>query len=352
MADEQIIQESYDDVSLFDVLRAGVGLLLILAAVACRKYVTESILTILKSVTGWTEETHKNTKNVVAGPLSFLTIMSAIYLAGEICVLPDYLDILLGHAHRTFLQIVVFYVVYQAVTPVSYLLQVTSTGITQTEIRQVSEKVARVLVFFVGVLSILDTWGFNVGAFLAGLGLAGMAVALAAQDTMKNFFGTIVVLSDDIFHIGDWIKTPQVEGIVEHFGLRTTLIRGFDTSQISIPNATLADTTIINFSRCTQRQVSWTLPIVGANNHNFETVVERFHKYLHDKEEVSKDRLLIVAIDNFGCACMEVFVYFFTKETKWLPYMEIKEKIILDFNKIVEEAECRFGLPTVAAILN
>jgi len=179
-----------------------------------------------------------------------------------------------------------------------------------------------------------------------------MACALAAQDTMKNFFGTVVVLADDIFHIGDWIKTPQAEGIVEHFGLRTTRIRGFDTSKITVPNATLADTTIINFGRCTERQVSWTLPIVGAKNEDFVTVVKHFKKHLDENNEISKDRLIIVTIDSFGCACMEVFILFYTKQTAWIPYMEIKEKIILKFDEIVKSAGCRFGVPTIAAIVN
>jgi len=191
--------------------------------------------------------------------------------------------------------------------------------------------------------------------FLAGLGLIGMAIALAAQDTMSNLFGTVVILADGLFQDGDWIKTPDVEGIVHKFGVRMTIITGFDTTQITIPNSNLANSCIVNFSRCPARQVSWNLPIVGNVADNFIRVVTGFKDHLKKLEQqgvVSSKDFLIVALDKFGVACIEVFVLFFTNETRWLQYMEIKEKIILEFNKIVEESGCHFGVPTKAILLN
>jgi len=162
----------------------------------------------------------------------------------------------------------------------------------------------------------------------------------------------VVVLSDDIFHKDDWIKTPQVEGIVEHFGLRTTFIRGFDTSQITIPNATLADTTIVNFNRCTERQVCWTLPLVAPDNESFVKVVDDWRKHLKEHPGVSQKRLIIVQLDKFGCACIEVFVLFFTNETVWIPHLQVKQQVILEFNKIIAHHGCKFGVPTTAILLN
>jgi len=278
--------------------------------------------------------------------------MGGVYIASILANLPDELDFLFVDAQKTFLHIVLFYVVYHSVEPISQLLKSSSTGTMGDEIREILVKVTKALICVIGFLSILQGWGVNVSAFLAGLGLAGMAVALAAQDTMKNFFGTIVVLSDDIFHAGDWIKTPQVEGIVEHFGLRTTFIRGFDTSQITIPNATLADTTIVNFNRCTERQVCWTLPLVAPNNESFSKVVDAWRHHLKNNEGVSQTRLIIVQLDKFGCACIEVFILFFTNETMWIPHLKVKQGVILEFNKIIAEYGCKFGVPTTAILLN
>jgi len=304
----------------------------------------------LSVVAGLKDDSQKQARHVLAGPVSLLCIMGGVYVASILADLPDELDFLFVDTQKTFLHIVVFYVVYHGVSPLSYLLKSTSTGQMGEEIREVMVKVKKVLVCVVGFLSILQGWGVNVSAFLAGLGLAGMAVALAAQDTMKNFFGTVVVLSDNIFHSKDWIKTPQVEGIVEHFGLRTTIIRGFDTSQITIPNATLADTTIVNFSRCTDRQVIWTLPVVAPDNESLESLVKAWRDHLNQNSDIS-DRLRICQVDKFGCACFEVFVLFFTKVTDWIPHLIAKQKVIMEFNKIIAQHGCHFGVPTTAVLL-
>jgi len=224
-----------------------------------------------------------------------------------------------------------------------------------TDIKEITVKLSKMVVSVVGFLTILEAWGINVSAFLASLGLIGMAIALAAQDTVANLFGTIVILSDNLFHDGDWIKTPDIEGIVESFGIRMTVVRGFDTSQITIPNSNLANSCIVNYNKCTARQVSWTLPIVGNVADNFVKVVQGFKDHLNLLRQngiVADKQLIIVALDKFGVACIEVFVYFFTNETRWLPYMEIKEKVILEFNKIVTESGCHFGVPTKSILLN
>jgi len=341
-----------DGIGFVGVIRLLLALAVLVAAVFVRKIVIDQIMSLLGSLGGVSDENKAKAKGFLGGPISVLCIMGGVYLASILADLPDELDFLFVDAQKSFLHIVVFYVVYHSIAPVSQLLHSTSTGQMGLEIREVIVKVTKVLVCVVGLLSILQGWGVNVSAFLTGLGLAGMAVALAAQDTMKNFFGTIVVLADNIFHVGDWIKTPQVEGIVEHFGLRTTFIRGFDTSQITIPNATLADTTIVNFNKCTQRQICWTLPVVCPDNHTSVRLVDAWRSCLENHPGVSKERLIIVQLDKFGCACMEVFVLYYTKETVWIPHLQVKQDVILQFNTIIAEHNSHFGVPTTAVLLS
>ena len=95
----------------------------------------------------------------------------------------------------------------------------------------------------------LQEWGYNVSGFLASLGLVGMALALAAKDTAANLFGSLVIFIDKPFKVGEWIKTPDVEGIIETIGIRSTKIRTFAQAQVTVPNATLANSAILNWSR-------------------------------------------------------------------------------------------------------
>lgn len=240
----------------------------------------------------------------------------------------------------------VFWVLFQSVQPVSEVLQKTGTGQFSDEIRQVVVDLIKIAIVCVGILTLLQAWGVNVAAFLAGLGLVGMAVALAAQDTMKNLFASVAMFADKSFKKDDWILTPEVEGFVETVSLRTTTIRNFDTSTVVIPNANLANGTIINFNNCLQRRITWTLPITATSNERFVSVAEKLEKYVHAHPKVDKKGTIIVNLDEFGEACIKLFVYFMVNETAWLPFMEIKQQILLDFLRIVEEEKCAFGVPT------
>jgi len=178
-----------------------------------------------------------------------------------------------------------------------------------------------------------------------------MAVALAAQDTLRNLFASVAMFADGSFKKGDWIKTSAVEGIVEKVSLRTTVIRKFDTSTIVIPNANLANGPITNYSVCPHRKVTWTLPIAGgATSDQFLNVQKKVDQYVRAHKDVIHEgsfSTVIVALDEFGENCINLFVFFYTHTAEWLPYMRIKQGMILDIKKIIEEESKGFGVPTL-----
>ena len=101
------------------------------------------------------------------------------------------------------------------------------------------------IVISVGIMSILQVWGINISAFVASLGLGGLAFALAAKDAAANIFGSIAILADKAISVGEWIKVDGVEGIVMDIGMRTTKIKTFENSIITMPNQIIANTKII-----------------------------------------------------------------------------------------------------------
>ncbi|MBK6291541.1 MAG: mechanosensitive ion channel family protein [Ignavibacteria bacterium] len=104
----------------------------------------------------------------------------------------------------------------------------------------------KVIVVVIGITIVLGLLGVNVAAILTGLSIGGVALALAAQDTIKNLFGSVMILADQPFAVGDWIIVQGAEGVVEEIGFRSTRIRTFADSLISIPNGRMADMTIDN----------------------------------------------------------------------------------------------------------
>jgi len=118
------------------------------------------------------------------------------------------------------------------------------------------ERAARIFVIGVAILVTADNNGIKVGGVLASLGLTGLAVALAAQETLSNFLGSIVILTDSPFFVGDRVKIDAFEGTVEHIGIRSTRLQTSDGNIVTIPNRTVAGTSVINYSQTAQQLIS------------------------------------------------------------------------------------------------
>jgi len=336
---------------VFYAFKWAIALGVLGASIVLRGVVTQFLTSIIGGVVGQVgtqgeENNKKRAAEILSGPLSFITVLSGVVIARALVDLPDDLEIIFDNIVKSLLDVLVFWIIYGAITPISHIIQKTSTGSVGEEVRKVLVDLAKGVVFVLGFLSILQFWGINVGAFLAGLGLVGMAIALAAQDTMKNLFASLAMFADKSFSKGDWIKTPDVEGVVEDVGLRTTLVRQFDTSLVLIPNSTLANSAITNFNKCRLRRITWTLGIAGdATAEQLIQVVDNVKKYLVQHPGVDQ-QTIIVSLDTFGENCVNLFTYFFLTELRWLQFMEEKELILLQFAKIVEDAGTGFGVPT------
>jgi MscS family membrane protein len=357
--EETTLSEDFEDASspnvtssnsfLFYVFKWAIAIGVLVASIILRGFVTKFVTSIISGFVGQGDEKKRTEEisKVLSGPLSFITILFGLVVGRYLVDLPDDLEEHFDNIVKSLLDVLVFWIIYGAITPVSQIIHQTSTGSVSEEVRKVLVDMAKGLVFILGFLSILQFWGINVAAFLASLGLIGVAVGLAAQDTMKNLFASITMFADKSFTKGDWIKTPDVEGIVEEVSLRTTAVRQFDCSLVIINNSSLANSALTNFNKCNERRIVWTLGIAGdASAEQLIKVVEDVRKYLRSHPGVSQTSSLIVSLDSFGENCINLFTYFFLKETRWREFMEEKELILLHFAKIVEDAGTAFGVPT------
>jgi len=333
------------------LLRSTAAIAVLISLTLLRSTIATAVISLLHLFThGLNPEMKEKLERKIAAPISYGCILAGVYFAGIIFDLPDFLQESLDHVVQSLLNVFVFWMVYSVVTPVAILIQKSSSNTFGDEIRKVLTDLIKAVILVLGFLSILQAWGINVSAFLAGLGLVGMAVALAAQDTFRNLFGSIVLFADGALKAGDWIQTPEVEGIVEKVGLRTTAIRNFDTSLVLIPNANLANATI---NKRAMRRITWTLPIAGGNSKSLREIVNRFEKTLEENPKVDKTLTMIVALDKFGENCVELFVYYFlVGGISWEEFMGVKQDIILTFKKIVAEEGASFGVPTRLVLMN
>lgn len=193
---------------------------------------------------------------------------------------------------------------------------------------------------------VLQEFGYNIEAFIAGLGLGGLAISLAAKDALANMVGGIVLISEKPFTIGDWILTPSVEGTVEEIRFRSTKVRTFADALVTVPNATLGNENITNWSKMGKRQVNFTLRLVYDNPiEKVRRVVDRIETMVKEHEGVHQETIF-VKFDEYGESGLGIFLYFFTKTTVWEEYLQVKEDINYKIYDILHEEGVEIAVPT------
>ncbi len=206
----------------------------------------------------------------------------------------------------------------------------------------------RVLVVVFGTLIALQNLGINVMSVIAGLGIGGLAFALAAKDTAANLFGTLMIFSDQPFKVGDWIKFGDIEGNVEHVGFRSTRIRTFYNSQISVPNAILANVSIDNMGRREVRRVRTTLKLP------FSTPPEQITSFLEGIYGIIGGNALVrhedtlVTLNEYGDYALVVLVQFFLKVDTGKQEFQEKQRIFLSILELARDLRIELTPPMSA----
>ena len=207
--------------------------------------------------------------------------------------------------------------------------------------------VIRVIVLSIGLGAILQLWGVNVAGLIAGLGIGGLAFALAAKDTAANLFGSIALLLDKSIRIGEWIKIDGVEGVVEDIGMRTTKIRTFRKSLITLPNQVIANSPIENYSRRGIRRIKIKLGLTyDATSQQIEQVITDIKTMLRNHKGIAQNETMLVSFTTFDDSSLGILVYTFTKTSNWEKYLKTKEEVNINIMKIVENNNVAFAFPS------
>ncbi|QGT99582.1 hypothetical protein SYNTR_0989 [Candidatus Syntrophocurvum alkaliphilum] len=207
-------------------------------------------------------------------------------------------------------------------------------------------KVVRFIIIALVVVIIAQEWGYNVNGFIAGLGLGGLAFALAAQNTISNIFGGIVIVVEKPFSIGDWIKSPSVEGTVEDITFRSTRVRTFAQALVTVPNSTLADEPVTNWTKMGKRQITFHLGVTYTTPiEKLQKCVDRIEEMLKEHEDIHKETIF-VTFETFNDSSLDIFLYFFTQTVNWGEYLKVREDVNFRIMQILEEEGVSIAFPT------
>lgn len=287
--------------------------------------------------------------DIVAKPIRWLILLFALSLSLSILDIEKELDHFIEHLLQSVAILLIAWLVLRAIDAFTSNILALSNHL-KSEIAESLIKllitIVKTVVIIITAIIILSEWGFNISGFIASLGLVGMAFALAAKDTASNLFGSIVILSDRPFNIGDWIKTPEVEGTIEEIGMRSTKVRTFAQALVSVPNGVLANSAILNYSRMEKRRVKMNLGLTYATTADqIESILNEIRNYLQNSSEIHPETIYIY-FTEFNSSSLDIFCYFFTNTTNWSEYMAVREKVNLELMKIIEKNGASFAFPS------
>ncbi|MEA1967068.1 MAG: mechanosensitive ion channel family protein [Thermodesulfobacteriota bacterium] len=235
------------------------------------------------------------------------------------------------------------------------------------------------LLGFVAILAIvLNHFGIKMTAILSTLGIGGLAFALAAKDTLSNLFGGITILMDDLFRQGDWIIIQEVEGTVVEVGVRSTTVRTFENALVTVPNSTIANYQVVNWSRRNiGRRIQMHIGVTYESNmQDLKNAIEDIRYMLEKHPDISKpemekygsirkkhsSKLLsgsdhegikgtqMVYFDRYNDYSMDILIYCFSKSINWAEWLQVKEDVLYKIHDILTNNNLEFAYPTEVRI--
>ena len=223
------------------------------------------------------------------------------------------------------------------------LLKRSSLHIDETLAEMISALAHMICVMF-GIVLVANEWDYDITAFVASLGIGAMAIAFAAKDSLANIFGSLVIITERPFVIGDWISANNVEGIVESITFRSTCIRTFYQELVYVPNNLLSNTPIINYTQRQKYRIQFMLGLTySTTREQMQEVCQQIRNLCERLDEIYNDGI-DVNFFEFGDSSLNIRIVCYAKAPNNSVYLRAREKFNLEVMKILEEngVSCAF----------
>jgi MscS family membrane protein len=288
--------------------------------------------------------------SIVHRSVTFILVLGAVYFGVRTLNVPDAVD---NFMVKAVFILFVLKVTKEFETFVEFLIESYIRPLAQRQKGLVKTfvppmlKFTKFVVWTLAILLIISNLGYNITSIIAGLGIGGLAVALAAQETISHAFGSLTILTDQPFKVGDWVETDGVEGEVLEIGIRSTKIQTLERTVVSVPNGSLASSKINNYSKRNARKVEQTFDFA------YDTTVVKMKTLLKTIESIiKKDKdtevdTMRVHFKDFGESALKVEVlYYITDMTSYSQYLNIRQRINLKIKAAAEKLRADMAFPT------
>lgn len=282
-------------------------------------------------------------------PIGYIFLFTFFRLTYTNLMLPVKANTFLSNSFEVALSIAVVWFLYKLANVASLFLEsVTSKTDSKLDDQLVPllRKSLKIFIVVIGVLFVLQNNGINVTSLIAGLGIGGLAFALAAQDTLANFFGSITIFVDKPFQIGDLITTGDVTGTIEEVGFRSTRIRTLYNSLVTIPNAKLADAEIDNLGLRKMRRLRAMVNLTyDTTPEHMEAFVEGVKGIIRTYPSINQETYE-VHFHEMGAHSLDVLINLFFEVPTWSEELQFRHNFLLDVMRLAKEVGVEFAFPT------
>ncbi|WP_339877280.1 mechanosensitive ion channel family protein [uncultured Algoriphagus sp.] len=248
---------------------------------------------------------------------------------------------------KPFLVTIIFYKLADVVAAYFTKLATKTESTLDDQLVPLLRKTLKAFVIIVGTLFILrDGLNLDIIPFLTGLSIGGVAIALAAQDTIKNFFGSVMIFIDKPFQVGDWITSGDIDGTVEEVGFRSTRIRTFRNSLMYVPNGKIADAILDNHGLRQYRRFYTTLTIT------YDTPPPLIDEFVIGLREIvlahphTRKDMYHVYFNNLSSFSQDIMFYIFFEVPTWGDELKCRHEILIQIVKLANSLGVRFAFPT------
>lgn len=287
-------------------------------------------------------------------PASFLIIIMGIYFSLLIHSLPLPTVDWIKKIFLFLLTINILWLIMRAIDAVSKQM---ADIAADTESRMddqlipILRKLAKFIVVAIGIIFYMQSNGYPVSGIIAGMGIGGLAMALAAQDSISGIFASVVIFLDRPFMVGDFVEINGVTGTVEEIGIRSTRIRTVEKTLVTIPNKELMDSNVNNYSKRPMRRTTATLGVTyDTTPDKMEKLLIQLRQMLLDDESVDNDNIF-VNFTGFGDSSLDIEMRYFILTTDYKVWLNKREILNLNIMRIVHDLELDFAFPSTTVYL-
>jgi MscS family membrane protein len=222
---------------------------------------------------------------------------------------------------------------------------------TDDQIIQFAKEALKILTYIFSFLFILGAiFKLNIGGLIAGLGIGGLAIALAAQDTIENVIASFIIFFDKPFVVGDFINIGGEYGVVEKIGFRSTRIRTLEKSYLTLPNKSLINDKLDNLTLRTFRRAKFYVGLTYATNgEKIKAIVGDIQSLLDKHPKTNEDGL--VRFEEFGDSSLNIMVLMYVDTTDYSEFMAVREEVNLKIMEIVKKHGSDFAFPSTTVYL-